>query len=176
MSKFDSDALVGLVGFAVGMIGIGYAIGVNSKVAKIGKKLDKTIDELADDTPIEVNDIVVNRAVEHAVEKEVVRAVNRTVYSEIHNQVKNVVENEYSTIKNTVLSETVNAAAKIDVNRVKSDVEKAAKEQALKKFDDNLDSIVGDFKSNLENVTKIYKTFADAATPTRDRETILRIV
>lgn len=176
MSKFDSDALVGLVGFAVGMIGIGYAIGVNSKVAKIGEKLDKSVDELASDVPIEVDDAVVNRAIEKAVAREVNHGVHKTMEAEVHKQVVGFVNSEYSTIKDTVLSEVTEAASKIDVNRVRADVEKAAKEHALKKFDTNLDDIVNNYKSNLENVTKIYRTFADATSPTRDRETILKIV
>ena len=176
MSKFDYDALIGLAGFAVGMIGIGYAIGSNSKVAKIAEKLDKSVDELASDIPIEIDGAVVNRAIEKAVTREVNRDVRKTMETEVHKQVVGFVNAEYSNIKDTVLSEVTDAAAKIDVNRVKADVEKAAKEQALKKFNDNLDDIVGNFKSNLENVTKIYRTFADATTPMRDRETILKIV
>jgi hypothetical protein len=45
----------------------------------------------------------------------------------------------------------------------------------LDKFDDNLDDILDDYKSNLNNVTKIYKSFADAATPSNNGGTVLRI-
>ena len=179
MKKFDG--IVGIAGIVVGLIGVGYAFGTHSKMAKISETLDRSIEELAGRTPVDIPNDMVERAVEKAVAYEVKQAVAKTsdsviaeVKRDIHKQVGDAVEGEYSKIKDTVLEELTSAASKIDVKRVRADVERAAKERALEKFDDNLDDILDDYKDNLRNVTKIYKSFADAATPS-SRETVLRI-
>ena len=39
-TKFNSDAMFGLVGIVAGLVGVGYAIGAHSKMAQIANKLD----------------------------------------------------------------------------------------------------------------------------------------
>lgn len=191
MSKYDG--VVGLVGLAVGLVGIGYAMGTHSKMAKISENLDRSIDDLASHMPVNIPDDMIKRATEKAVAYEVKQAVNKTtdrviteVQKDIHKQVSNAVEREYSNIKDTVLEELVTEAANIDAKRVREDVEKAAKERALEKFDTKLDYIVDDFKDKVDNyvndckenlavVNKVYKSFADAMTPSSSQETVLRI-
>ena len=57
MSKFDSFVSWG-VGIA-GLIGIGYAIGTHTKMAKISDMLDRSIDELARGTTVDIPEEVV---------------------------------------------------------------------------------------------------------------------
>lgn len=179
-NKFDG--IVGLLGVTAGLIGVGYALGMRSKMAKISEKLDCSIDELANNTQVDIPDSMVERAVEKAVSEHVKQAVSRAtdrivvdVKNDIHKQVSDAVESEYSRIKDTVLKELTDEAAKIDAKRVRSDVERAAKERALEKFDDSLDDILEDYKGNLNNVSRIYKSFADAVTPSNNGGTVLRI-
>ena len=190
-NKFDG--IVGLLGVTVGLIGVGYALGTHSKMAKISEKLDMSIEDLASQTPIDIPDSMIERAVEKAVAYEVKQAVGKAtdavivdIKRDVNKQVSDAVESEYSNIKATVLKELTDEAAKIDVKRVRADVEKAAKEHALEKFDDKLDDIVDEFKEKVEDymedckdnlavVNKVYKTFADAMTPNSSRETVLRI-
>ena len=183
MNKYDG--FVGVLGITVGLVGLGYAMGTHSKMAKISEKLDCSIDELASKTPIDIPDDMIERAVEKAVAAEVKQAVSKATDSaivavkhDIHKQVCDAVENEYSNIKETVLKELTNEAAKIDVKRVRSDVEKAAKEIALEKFECNFDDILEKHNSELENVTKIYKAIAGVVAPTNrtnDNEVVLRL-
>lgn len=180
MNKFDN--VVGLLGLAVGMVGVGYAVGVHSKMARVSENLDRSIDELASKTPVDIPAGMVERAVEKAVSNEVKHAVAKAtdeavkeVKRDIHKQVSDAVESEYSTIKSTVLKELTDEAAKIDVKRVRSDIEQAAKKRALEKFDDNLDEITEEYKGYLTSVSKIGKTFADAVTQSNTRETVFRI-
>lgn len=180
MSKFDG--FVGLLGMTFGLVGIGYALGTHSKMAQISENLNRSIDDLASHTPVDIPDDMIERAVEKAVALEVKQAVSKAteralvdVKKDIHKQISDAVEEEYSDIKDTVLKELIDEAAKIDTKRVRADVERAAKEHALEKFDDSLENILDDYKSNLESVSKIYKSFADALTPTNHKETILRI-
>lgn len=179
-NKFDG--IVGVVGIAFGLLGIGYAVGTHSKMAKIGENLDRSIDELASKTPVDIPDDMIKRAVEKAVASEVKHAVAKVagdvtteIKRDIHKQVGEAVEGEYAKIKDAVLDELVTEASKIDAKRVRADIERAAKARALEKFDDNLDDITEEYKGYLESVSKIGKTFADAVTHQDRRETVLRI-
>lgn len=183
----NKDIFVGILGVTVGLIGVGYAMGSHSKMAELSKKLDTSIDELANNTVVDIPDEMIERAVEKAVTREVKQAVSKAtdvavaaVKRDMHKQVSDAVESEYSDIKETVLEELTTAAAKIDAKRVRADVERAAKEHAIKKFDDNLDDILEGHKREIENVTRIYKTIADAMAPnqnhnTNERNVVLRL-
>lgn len=183
MSKFDN--FVGLLGVSAGLVGLGYGLAMHTKMAKIGEKLDCSIEDLANKTDIDIPDDMIERAVEKAVNREVRDAVKKAsdaavtaVKRDIHKQVADTVEAEYSDIKDKVLEELINEAAKIDAKRVRADIEKAAKEIALEKFEANLDDILDKHNTELENVTKIYKAIADAVAPTNrsnDNEMVLRI-
>lgn len=182
MNKHDN--FVGALGLVFGLVGIGYAMGTHSKMAKISEKLERSIDDLAGNTPIDIPSGMIERAVEKAVALEAKQAVSKAtdvaivaVRRDIHKQVTDAVESEYSNIKNTVLDELVAEASKIDAKRVRADVERAAKEIALEKFDDNLDDILQKKNEELENVIKIYKAVANAVAPTRsnDNEVVLRL-
>ena len=183
MSKHDN--FVGILGAIVGLVGLGYAMGTHSKMAKISEKLDCSIDELASKTPIDIPNDMIERAVEKAVALEAKQAVGKAtdvaivaVKRDIHKQVTDAVESEYSNIKATVLEELTNEAAKIDAKRVRADVERAAKEIALEKFDDGVDDLLKKHNDELDNVTKIYKAIADVMAPTsrsNDNEVVLRL-
>lgn len=182
MNKYDG--FVGLLGAVFGLVGIGYAMGTHSKMAKISEKLDLTIEELASNTTVDIPEGLVERAVEKNVAEQVKNAVGKAtdaavldVKREIRKQVGDAVESEYSNIKDKVLEELTTEAAKIDVKRVRADVEKAAKEHALEKFDDNLEDILENFNDQLKNTSKIYTSIADATTKSKTTEggTVLRI-
>lgn len=182
MNKYDG--LVGLLGVTFGLVGVGYAFGTHSKMAKISEKLDRSIDELAGNTPIDIPNDMIERAVEKAVADQVKQSVGKAtddvivaIKKDMRKQVSDAVEEEYSNVKSTVLDELVNAASKIDVKRVRADVEKAAKEHALEKFDDNLDNILENFNDQLKSTSKIYTSIADTMTKYKTSEsgTILRI-
>lgn len=167
-----------------GLVGIGCAIGAYIKVSKISKKLDKSIDELANDMEIDISEEVINEAVEKAVKVEVEKAVSRAttqayaeVKADIHAKVANAVSSEYDKLKDSVLKEITAEAAKIDVARVRRDVEKAANEAALKKFDDNLDDILKKFNDSLDNTSRIYSSIRESLTKSTDpaKEFVLRI-
>ena len=179
-----SDTFICLVGVAAGLLGLGYAMGTHSKMAKISENLDRSIDELAGRTPVNIPDSMIERAVERAVLAEVKHVVGKAtdviatdVKKDMHKQISDAVESEYSNLKGTVLEELVSAASKIDVRRVRSDVEKAAKEHALEKFDDNLDDILENFNDQLKSTSKIYTSIADTMTRYKAgaKETVLRI-
>lgn len=167
-----------------GLVGIGCAIGAYVKVSKISKKLDKSIDDLANDMDIDISEELINEAVEKAVKVEVEKAVSRatsfamgSIKTEIHQRVSTAVNDEYDKLKDSVLKEITAEAAKIDMARVRRDVEKAANEAALKKFDDNLDDILKKFNDSLDNTSRIYSSIRESLTKSTDpaKEFVLRI-
>lgn len=182
MSKFDG--VLGVVGIAAGLVGVGYGICMHSKMAKVSENLDRSLDELAEKMPVDIPEGMVARAVEKAVNSQIKETVTKATDSiisdvklDVRKKVNDAVESEYANIKSTVLTELTNEAAKIDAKRVRADVEKAAKEHALEKFDSNLDDILENFNEQLKSTSKIYTSIADTMTgyKTSGRETVLRI-
>ena len=182
MNKFDN--LVGLAGAALGILGIGYALGTRSKMSKISDKLDVSIEDLASKTPVDIPEHMIERATEKAVALEVKNAVSKVtdtvlkdVKRDIHKQVSDAVESEYSDIKSDVLEAVTDEVAKIDVKRVRADVEKAAKEAVLEKLDDSMDDILENFNDQLKNTSRIYNSIADTMGKykSNDGGTVLRI-
>lgn len=178
------DSIVGIVGIGLGLVGIGYAIGTHSKMAKISNNLERSIDELASQVPIDIPNDMIERAVDRAVSYEVKQAVCKVtdkvkhdVEYDMHKQISDAIEQEYSDVKEVVLKNISEEASKIDIKRVRYDVEKAAKEKALEKFDDNLDDILENFNDQLKNTSKIYTSIADSMTKykSNDGSTVLRI-
>ena len=178
MSKnfINGDFLFGVCGCVVGLIGVGYAVGTHTKLSKISERLDNSINDLADNMEIDIPEEIVNKAIENAVKIESKRAVekatNETISSlkkEIRSEVQTAVNKEYETIKDS--------AAKIDVSRVRRDVEAAAKEAALEKFDDNLDDILEKFNDSLTSTSKIYSSIREAITRSSDsgKEFVVRL-
>lgn len=179
----NNDIINTLIGIA-SVVAIGYAIGTHTKLAKVSERLDKSIDLLADDMEIDISEDLVNKAVEKAVQAEAKRAVElatresiTTLKREIHSQVLTAVNTEYDNLKDSVLEEITTEAAKIDASRVRRDVEKAAKEAAIKKFDDNLDDILEKFNDSLDNTSRIYSSIREAITKSSDsgKEFVVRI-
>ena len=173
MSKVDW--MIGLGGIILGSIGIGYAFGTHNKMAKVSKTLDCSIDDLAKNTNVDIPEAMVKRAVERAVETEANRAVTRATHmavqeikTDIHKQVTAAVEKEYDNIKDSVLREITDEASKINIDRVRTEVENEAKRKALEKFDISLDGILTNFNDNLKNTSKIYSSIANSITKQND--------
>jgi len=186
MSKrfISSDYLFGVCGCIAGLLGVGYAIGTHTKLSKISERLNKSIDDLADNMEIDIPEELVNKAIDEAVKvsskKAVEKATNESISAlkkEIKSEVRNAVDKEYETLKDSVLKEIAVSAGKIDVSRVRRDVEEAAKEAALEKFDDNLDDILEKFNNSLDNTSKIYSSIREAITKSSDsgKEFVVRL-
>ena len=167
MSK--NNEIFGIVFGIAGLVSVGYAIGAHTKLAKVSERLDKSIDELSDGMEIDIPEELVKKAIEKAVSEETEHAVARStdvaidsLKLDIRTKVMEAINEEYDRIKESVLKEVTDKASKIDVVRVRRDVEAAAKKAALEKFDDNLDDILEKFNDNLTSTSKIYSSIRDA--------------
>lgn len=167
--SYSRDTLMAILGCAMGLLGIGYGIAMHTKLYKISDRLDKSIDELAGGMEIDIPKALIDQAVEKAVAAEAKTAVTRAtgevigeMKRDIRDKVTLAVDKEYDAIKDKVLQEVTEAASKIDVARVRRDVEQAAERAAQEKFDDNLDEILRKFNENLSNTSRIYSSIAGA--------------
>lgn len=179
MSKtVDFDILVGAAGWIVGLIGIGYAIGTHSKVNKLCDKLDCSVEDLVDNTDIHIPEETINRVVERAVAKRADYAVDRAiraavvkVQDEITNQVASAVNKECDRLEDSVKKEIKSQIRLIDI----SDLRREVKEEAAEKLEESMDDILEKFNGDLENVSKIYSSIANAITKNSETGTIVRI-
>lgn len=165
--NISSDMVIAMIGAGLGMLGIGYAMGQRKKLNDVSVKIDKSIDELSADIHVDLSDTVVERAVDRAVERESAFAVKRAtdklvknIEDDINRQVKNVINDTYSDIRKSVVDETAKKVSQIDIQVLKNEVVKQAKEQVAKKFDGSLNDILEDFNRNLNHVSQIYQSIA----------------
>ena len=163
------DLIAGAFCFGIGFVGIGYAMGSRRKLHDICDKIDRSIDELSDGIDVDLSDAVIKRAVNKAVETEVGVAVRyatneavKGVGKGIRDEVKSAVRASYSDVKQSVSQELERQVSRIDIQELKQDVVKKAKEDVAKKLDSHLDGILDDFNQNLGNVSKIYKSIAES--------------
>ena len=182
MKNFDWDFVIGLTGFVVGLVGVGYAVGTRSKMNQVSRKLDTSIDDLVRGTKIDIPHELIENAVERSVEAKTRAAIDNTVSramqkadSIIRSSVSSAVEDQYTSLKDKVLCEMTSRVSKINEDRLRDDVYKAAKEKAVEKFEANLDDILEKFNSDLENVSKIYKSIANVMTKSEGKEMTFRI-
>lgn len=177
--KKSMEFYMNAAGWAIGLVGAGYAIGVHCKMNALAKKLDNKIDRLADDAAIQIPDYLIKDAVDKAV-------VNRTDYAiqqatnaaitdirtETARQVKSAINKEYVTLQGSVKKEIKDQLGRIDISDLREEVKEEAKNQLAESMSDILD----DFNDNLKNVKKIYGSISDAITGNHGgKETVVKI-
>lgn len=162
------DIAIGVVGFAAGVFGIGYAIGKRKKLDDISEKIDRSVGELSSNIDIDISEDIINRAVTKAIERETSLAASRAtsnvvsaIEADISGQVRKAVNDTYQDIKKSVVEETAKKVEKIDISALKKEVVEKAKTAAAEKFDDSLEDVLSEFKDNLGNVAKIYQSIAN---------------
>ena len=146
--RINADSFVGIGICILGLVGVGYAIGVHSKMKVMCDRLDTSIDNLANNTEIDIPAKVIDQAVQKAVERESYSAVKRAT-EEVVADAKREIESRVGT------------AVKAQYDAISDGVaDQIAKEQIAEKFDDKLDDLLEEFNGNLQNVGKIYKSIA----------------
>jgi len=165
--KYNSESLVSLGIFGLGLVAVGYAIALHSRMKAVAEKLDTSIEKIANDAEIEIPSKVIDQAVQKAVDRESYTAVRRAtdfvvddLRKEISDRVSTAVQASYDSIADDVTSAIAKNVAKIDEERLKKDVIAKAKRQIADKFDDKLDGVLEEFNGNLQNVSRIYESIA----------------
>ena len=160
--RINADSFVGVGICILGLVGVGYAIGVHSKMKVMCDRLDTSIDNLANNTEIDIPAKVIDQAVQKAVERESYSAVKRATEEvvadakrEIESRVGTAVKAQYDAISDGVADQIAKNVARIDESKLKKEGV-----QIAEKFDDKLDDLLEEFNGNLQNVGKIYKSIA----------------
>ena len=157
--KLNTDSFVGVGICVLGLLGVGYAIGVRSRMKAVCDKLGTSIERLANDTEVDIPAKVIDRESYSAVKRatdEVVDDVKR----EIESRVGAAVKEQYDAISDGVTDQIARNVARIDESKLKKEVVQKAKEQIAEKFDGKLDDLLEEFNGNLQNVGRIYRSIA----------------
>lgn len=60
--KLNSDTLLSFGVFGLGLVAIGYAVGIHSRMKAVADKLDTSIDKIANDTEVEIPSKLIEQA------------------------------------------------------------------------------------------------------------------
>lgn len=179
-SKLNLIVRVG--GYAVGLIGIGYAIGSRKKLNDICKRLDRSVEQLSCDMEIDISDSIVNDAIDTAVQKEVDRMVERAhkrvikdIERDMNQQIRQVIDGEYKNLKDDITTKMSKEVSRINTRDIQDEIVDKAKKEVAKKFDGCLDDILEKYNHDLDNVSKIYKSIAQTMSRGNDKEMIFKM-
>ena len=180
--KRNMEFIVGVGGLLIGLVGVGYAIGSQRKIDDICEKIDKSVDEVSKNVRVDISDNIIDQSVNKAVDREVRREVEdasrtavKRVKEDMNKEIRSAVKDEYNNIKETVTDKIAKEVSNINMRDLSDDIVEKAKKEVLKKFDGKLDDIADDFKQQLNNTSKIYKSIANSFTRESDRTMTFRL-
>lgn len=156
-----------LIGLGI-VAALSYTFYVSNKWDRVAAKLDSAADEVMKKSEVEVSDEIINNAVKKAVKKEVTSKVKEAcdtaidkVSDDIRSEVKAAVTSSYNDIRSDVSKEVEKQVGEINIESVRNEVIQKAKDQAARKFDNDLASVLTKYDDQLSNVTKIYSSIAN---------------
>lgn len=159
----------------------GYTLATNRKLNRTIKSMSDAIDKASKDIHVVVPDYIVNQAVEKAVDREVANSITReakratdNINKDIYKKVSDAVSENYSKIASSVSKELERQVSYLDIDRIKKEVAEAAKEEAISKFNGELEDVLRNFNSNLESVSKIYSSIAATMTPQTNNDKVVQ--
>ena len=182
MAKWTFEDLVATTLIVGGLLGIGYGLSKKKQMNDLCAKFDVAIDNLAETVEVDAAQDVLDAAVEKAVQKKA-DLLTKHITTEIVTDLEHEIARDVRvSIKDVYpdLSEAVQAKAKelvngLDDSSLRREIRNDAKNMAAKKFESELDDVLEDYKTNLENVKNIYESIASAVadktvvTPTANR-------
>ena len=169
-----------LIGLGIAAV-LGYSFYVSNKWDRVAAKLDSAADEVMKKSEVEVSDEIINNAVKKAVKKEVSAKVKEAcenavdkVSDDIRSEVKAAVTSSYNDIRSDVVKEVERQVGEINIESVRNEVIAKAKDQAARKFDNDLASVLTKYDDQLSNVTKIYSSIANVIRMDNNRDMTFR--
>lgn len=167
--KFNLNVALGIGGCALGLIGVGYAVGSHRKLGEVCNKVGIAVNDLASRTEVDIPESMIKQAMNKAVDAEMGRVVRQTssrvindMNRDIHNQVSAAVLAKTNDIGGAVTDKIAKEVSKINMDVLSAQVTEKAQAAVLEKFDGNLDGILNKFNADLNNVSKIYNSIAQS--------------
>lgn len=164
---------INALGIGLGLVGIAYAYANDRKMRKAAETVNEAKKDISKLTHVEISEKVVDDAINEAVKKEAEKtaeACGKRVVSStmeyIEKEVRQACKDKGEEITKSVSENIAIEAAKVDVDKIRNEAVKLAKQTIADKLDGKLDFIAEEFSQNLNNVGKIYSSFASKFTDT----------
>ena len=159
--KIGKPTLFDICALVVSGVSVVVAVASKNHLKKVSDKLAESVDELICDEvdTIHIAQSVVDEAIVNKCNKEVVRmmpeAINagrREATRLFNDEVRREVSLQYSDIKKEVKAKVESEITKIDIDKIREDLLAAGKKYVTEKMEDDVDRVVDDFKSDLEDM------------------------
>jgi len=170
MIKFNITELsvTNIVCLAVSGLALYFSLKERNKIETVCNNLDRSVKELCKkDIDIDISKEVVDIVVQEQAKKEVskylpkaVEAGRKEAIALFKDAVQKEINSQYSDIKSEVKRTVQNKVGYIDISGVRRQVIEDAKEEAAKRFHDELDGVLEKFNDELSSVKKIYASIA----------------
>ena len=173
----NTKKLIAQIGFVIGILGVGYAIGANDKLKIVSNIVNKSVDSIIADGKVDISneiiedvictktmDIVRDRArfkVDEACD-EVIRNVKTEMYVKVSDAAVKAVNATYEGMKREAKDQIQKELRNIDVSSLKEEVKADAAELVQQKLSSQMDDILESYNTNLMNVQTIYSSIAKA--------------
>lgn len=173
--NIDFDTVIGLAGVAVGLFGIGYAIGANKKLKDVSEVVGKSVDSMIADGKVDIPKELINETIKEQVSSKVDIEVQRKVkaacdnivfdvktsmYNKISDAAEKAVSSTYQSMEVEAKERIRKELRNIDVSALKREVKAEAKDAVAEKLQASMDDILETYNSNLANVQNIYSSIA----------------
>ena len=120
------------------------------------------------DVPKELVDSALNNKVSRVVNKAVGDISDKTLMSwkvSIAQKAQEVVDNEFRSCKKDVKELLKDKIGRIDISEIKEEVLDDCKDEIKSRFKDDLDKVMEEYKDQLNMISTIYKSVAEAIKP-----------
>lgn len=169
------DMMLGLAGVAVGLFGIGYAIGTNAKLKDVSEVIGKSVDSMIQDGKIDIPQTLIDTTIKEQVSEKIDIEVQRKVktacdnvvfdvktsmYNKISDAAERAVNSTYTSMESEAKEKIRKELRNIDISDLKREVKSEAKDAVASKLQASMDDILESYNSNLANVQNIYSSIA----------------
>lgn len=173
--NIDLDTTIGVIGVAVGLLGIGYAFGANRKLKEVSDVVGKSVEDMVADGKIKISQDIVDTVVKERVSlrvdcevrdavntacRDVTTSVKTTMYNKIADAAEKAVNTTYKTMESEAKEQLRKEIRNIDISDLKREVKSEAKDAVAEKLQSSMDDILESYNSNLANIQTIYGSIA----------------
>jgi hypothetical protein len=137
-------------------------------VQSISDRINVAVDDLMNsEIEVDISESIINTAVKKKTEEEVGRMTTaacseakKKIAGEFYDIISREVNAQYDSVKNEVAAEIKRQVGRIDINEVKKQVVRQAKEEAMERFHEDLEGVLEKYNDQLADVGKIYNSIA----------------
>lgn len=160
--KLDAKLISVIISAATAGASLAYAFFQKKKLDDISDKLGRKIDEIANNADIDISEDIIERATEKAIEKKTAETA-KLVHKQIEEEVSKKINAQYQDVKKDVTDELMAKVTQLDLDKLKDDVMKNSKDLVARKVESSMDSLLRDYKSQLNRIARAFTSGAGAS-------------